>query len=81
MGINLRSGGILAPQAGYRLSADLELTGYFGLGPALGDSVGLIEDRGGSDLNNHRIGTWFNGVVAQLLCLAIDKDSHNAARN
>ncbi len=72
IGINLCSRGILASQAGNRLGADLELADFLGLGSVLGDLVGLIEDRGGSDLHNHRIGPRLHGVVAQLLLLAID---------
>ena len=45
----------------------------------LGDLVGLIEDRRGSDLHNHRICPWLHGVIAQLLDLAINQDFDDAA--
>ena len=47
-----------------RLETDLELAGFLGKGPALGDPVGLVEDCGGSDLHNHSVCTRLNGVIA-----------------
>ncbi len=58
--------------AEFRLETDLELAGFLGQGPALGDPVGLVEDRGCSDLHNHRICPWLHGVIAQLLDLAVN---------
>ena len=45
----------------------------------LGDFVGLIEDRGGSDLHNNRICPWLHSVIAQLLLFAINKERNDAA--
>ena len=49
------------------------------LSVGLGDLVGLIEDRGGSNLHDDRISPWLHGVVAQLLLLAVNQDGHDAA--
>jgi len=62
-----------------RLETDLELAGYLGQGPALGDPVGLVEDNRGSDLHNHRVCSWLHSVVAQFLLFTVDQDGNDAA--
>ena len=45
----------------------------------LGDFVGLVENRGGSDLHNDRICPWLDGVVAKLLLFPVNQNRNDAA--